>query len=247
MSPPIKHPSSRRLEITSGCSISTVELHERIVALRQGAWLREASDDVLTGLANASSVHEYLIGATLFLEGEPVRSVFVLLSGFARSYRFEPRQNREITVGTYGIRQPLGVVSAFLEPARYSAGADMLQGGRVLRIGADAVREVAACDASFSLSLLRHVTARHARLTERIGQLVLHDLNSRLSLWLLERVGTDGQILPRNSVLAAELGTVPELVSRKLGELYRRGWIRLQGRRVWVVDVEALRRQVRSG
>jgi CRP/FNR family transcriptional regulator, dissimilatory nitrate respiration regulator len=47
--------------------------------------------------------------------------------------------------------------------------------------------------------------------------------------------------LPSNSELASLLGTVPELISRKLGEFYRQGWIRLERRRVWIVQPESLR------
>ena len=41
------------------------------------------------------------------------------------------------------------------------------------------------------------------------------------------------------------MGTVPEAVSRNLGELYRRGLIRLAGRRVEVPDPGALRALIR--
>jgi CRP/FNR family transcriptional regulator len=58
---------------------------------------------------------------------------------------------------------------------------------------------------------------------------------------LLENENSDGWLLPPNSLLAAELGTVPELVSRKLGEFYRLGLIQIVKRRVWIVDLQALK------
>ena len=57
---------------------------------------------------------------------------------------------------------------------------------------------------------------------------------------LITNVDQHGWLLPRNTLLAAELGTVPELVSRKLGEFYRMGYIRLEKRRVWIADRSAL-------
>jgi len=68
-------------------------------------------------------------------------------------------------------------------------------------------------------------------------------VRERLAEYLLETLATEGQgfLLPTNSELAALLGTVPEAVSRNLGELYRQGLIRLQGRRVYVDRLEDLR------
>ncbi len=67
-------------------------------------------------------------------------------------------------------------------------------------------------------------------------------MRERLCEFLLERLREEGQgfRLPTNPELAALLGTVPEAVSRNLGELYRRGLIRLSGRRVEVPDPGAL-------
>ncbi|MFB9992779.1 helix-turn-helix domain-containing protein [Deinococcus oregonensis] len=48
-------------------------------------------------------------------------------------------------------------------------------------------------------------------------------------------------MLPTNSTLAAELGSVPEVVSRKLGEFYRLGLIALERRTVRVTDAVRLR------
>ena len=69
--------------------------------------------------------------------------------------------------------------------------------------------------------------------------LVFSELGERLAAYLLEHAAAPWP-LPTNSELAALLGTVPELVSRKLGEFYRLGVIRLERRVVQVVDRPAL-------
>jgi CRP/FNR family transcriptional regulator, dissimilatory nitrate respiration regulator len=222
-----------------------VNLEERAAALRRTAWLRDANDAVLLELTRSSSVVTCPKNTTLFLEGEAVETVFVLCSGFARTYRFDARNARAFTIGTYGARQTLGVIAAFLEPAQFTATAEMLEAGVALRVDAGAIRALVARDATFAAVTLRHVATRHAQLTQRVSELLFADLNARVAALLLEHASVSGWALPPNSVLAAQLGTVPELVSRKLGELYRRGWIRLEKRRVWVTDVTALRVQTR--
>ena len=59
---------------------------------------------------------------------------------------------------------------------------------------------------------------------------------------LLEHAATEPHALPTNSELAALLGTVPELISRKLGEFYRLGLIELERRQVRVLDRAELER-----
>jgi CRP/FNR family transcriptional regulator, dissimilatory nitrate respiration regulator len=218
-----------------------VKLEGIVSELRGTAWLRDALPPVLLDLARCAHPHEFARGATLFLEGDAVEDVFVLITGFARTTRFDPKRGREFTIGTYGARQTLGVIAAFLEPSTFTASTEMLEGGVVLRINANAVREMATRDAGFAALTLHHIASRHASLTLRIAQLVFADLDARVAALFLEHASETGWLLPSNSLLAAQLGTVPELVSRKLGEFYRRGWIRLEKRRVFVMDADYLR------
>jgi CRP/FNR family transcriptional regulator, dissimilatory nitrate respiration regulator len=211
--------------------------------LRRTAWLRDASETVLLELARCAHPHEFTRGATLFLEGDAVEDVFVLVSGFARTTRFDPKREREFTIGTYGARQTLGMIAAFLEPSVCTASAEMLEGGIILCVAASAVRELTARDARFAALTLRHVASRHALLTARASELIFADLSARVARLILLHDGVEGWLLPTNALLAAQLGTVPELVSRKLGEFYRRGWIRLEKRRVFVVEAAKLKQQ----
>ena len=59
----------------------------------------------------------------------------------------------------------------------------------------------------------------------------------------LGRAEQEGQgfRLPTNPELAAILGTVPEPVSRKLGQFFREGLIQMKDRRVWITDTAVLR------
>jgi CRP/FNR family transcriptional regulator len=70
----------------------------------------------------------------------------------------------------------------------------------------------------FARAVIAHLARRHARLTERLEHLFFVELDERLAAFLLERVSDDGYAPPTNSELASILGTVPELVSRTLGE-----------------------------
>lgn len=94
--------------------------------------------------------------------------------------------------------------------------------------------------------LLTGLAEQQSHLLGQLERWQFWDLGARLGAHLLEQDRLEGQELPTNSVLAALLGTVPELVSRKLGEFYRAGYIRLERRRLWITDYSALESIVRS-
>jgi CRP/FNR family transcriptional regulator, dissimilatory nitrate respiration regulator len=234
----------KKPRIISGCSIDPVDLKARIALLRQTAAFRHANSDALLELARASQWRAVSHNEVLFLEHDASPRVFVVLKGTARSY--STRGSRELTLGLYGARQVLGLIAVFLEPPLHTASADMLEDGAVLEVDAATLRGMAARDVVLAMQLLTFVAARFARLASRADELVLSDLNSRLARLLLEHDAASGWALPTNSRLAAHLGTVPELVSRKLGEFYKRGWIRLEKRTVFITDTTEIKRLVES-
>jgi CRP/FNR family transcriptional regulator, dissimilatory nitrate respiration regulator len=221
-----------------------VDLEARIDLLRQTAAFRHANSDALLELARTARWRTVAPSEVLFLEHDETPRVFIVLEGTARSYR--TRGSRELTLGLYGMRQVLGLVAASLEPPLHTASADMLEDGAVLEVDAATLREITTRDASLAMHLLAFVAAQFARLAVRTDELMLSDLNARLAKLLLEHDAALGWALPTNSMLAAHLGTVPELVSRKLGEFYKRGWIRLEKRCVFITNATELRRLLES-
>lgn len=123
----------------------------------------------------------------------------------------------------------------------YQSNCAALEDATVLEIPAFEVRRVVGGSSVLSASVIQFLARRQVSLTRRLEQLFFTELGSRLGEYLLERASDEGFALPTNSELASLVGTVPELVSRKLGEFYRLGWIRLEKRCVWVMDARALR------
>jgi CRP/FNR family transcriptional regulator, dissimilatory nitrate respiration regulator len=170
----------------------------------------------------------------LFSSNQEAQDVFVLLSGSARRYCLTT-QARELTLERYNAPSVLGLEALF---APQQSEAAMLEDGAVLVLHSDTLRYCAKTNLGFCHALLEWTLHQHNAFVLRMSQMVSADLGARLARLLLAQ--PEGWQLPPNSLLAAELGTVPELVSRKLGEFYRAGFIRLEKRRVFVVRHSAL-------
>jgi len=100
-----------------------------------------------------------------------------------------------------------------------------------------------------ALKVLRVVGARLRRLVEIIEELSFTTVRHRLASFLLrlaQREGTPSGAgvefaLPgSHQELAAQLGTVRELVSRNLSRMQAEGLLKLEGRRVVIADLKAL-------
>jgi CRP/FNR family transcriptional regulator, dissimilatory nitrate respiration regulator len=215
-------------------------LESALSLLRLAALTRDAPESVLHDLAASSRFLEVQAGQVLFLEHDPAETIFVLESGYAKPFKCSPVHARELTVGVFGSREALGSLAVLLNSSHYQASCSMLEAGRVLCVSSDAFRDALGRSPEFSRAVLAHVAQRQSVLLERFGTLFFTAIGERLAAYLLEHQHANGFLLPSNSELASLLGTVPELVSRKLGGFYRQGWIRLERRCVWIVQAESL-------
>jgi CRP/FNR family transcriptional regulator, dissimilatory nitrate respiration regulator len=216
-----------------------VRLEENIVVLQATAAFRDVAQPVIQQILEGSQSKPVKRGEHLFLEGQAVEWLYVLVSGAGRTF-YLTKQAREFTVEVHSARAVLGIQALFQPAKRYATSADMLETGEVLCIEARRLERLTSHNAELSNALLRFAVSRSGALMRRVNEVFFADLNSRMARLLLVHEHENGWLLPRNTLLAAELATVPELVSRKLGEFYRMGFIGLAKRRVSITNRAAL-------
>lgn len=201
-----------------------------------------ANREELLALARLGTFIGLRRGDHLFREGEGIQRLYLVHNGSVRIYRLSRGGTRELTLHVDGPRQLVAMVAAFQSQASYPASAQALQTPtELLSLPLQQVREAVFHSPSLAQSVLAYFARRQSELLGRIDRLVFTEVSGRLAAYLLEHAREPHQ-LPTNSELAALLGTVPELISRKLGEFYRLGFIRLERRCVQVTDEPELRR-----
>lgn len=92
-------------------------------------------------------------------------------------------------------------------------------------------------------------TAYSRRITDLfalIDDIVFQKLDVRLAARLLELADDGGIVRATHAVLATELGTAREVISRTLAEFHRRGWVEQSRGQVDLVGREGLERLARS-
>ncbi|MBB6016034.1 Crp/Fnr family transcriptional regulator [Deinococcus radiopugnans] len=213
-----------------------------LALLRHAPIFQGAQPADLQPLAELGHFSSLSRGEHLFHAGQAVESLYVVALGSVRVYRLSRGGRRELTLHVEGPRQVVAGVAAFQSRAVYPAQAQALQTPtEVLGLPVDAVRQAVFQTPALAQAVIAYFARRQAELLGRLDSLVFSELGERLAAYLLEHAAAP-HALPTNSELAALLGTVPELISRKLGEFYRLGLIVLERRTVQVCDAAELSR-----
>ncbi|MBZ9713419.1 Crp/Fnr family transcriptional regulator [Deinococcus multiflagellatus] len=199
-----------------------------------------AAPGTLAALAGQAAPLTLARGQPLFRVGDPVDTLFIVADGSVRVY-VVGAGGRELTLRLDGAHQPVELAAA-LGGQGQTAHAQALTPTTLLTLPALALTREVTRDPALAASALRHLARRAADSQRRLEALVLSGVGERLCAYLLACALPHP--LPTNSELAALLGTVPEIVSRKLGELYRLGLIQWQGRTVTGVDRAGLAERV---
>ena len=185
-------------------------------------------------------------GAWMFREGLACESFPALVSGRIRVQK-TGANGREIVL--YRVRPGETCVittACLMRDAVYDAEAVAETEVTAKVLPKADFRELLASSESFRDFVFRAFSARLASLLARIEEVAFERIDRRLAQRLLDAAGEDGAVAQTHRELAVELGTAREVVSRKLKEFERSGWIELYRGGLRLLHPDALRRIVQD-
>jgi CRP/FNR family transcriptional regulator len=224
-------------------SKSPSDLVATMATLRGVGFLRGLDPASLEQLARASRTVTLGRGEDLFLEGEPCRGMYLVLEGAVKIYRAATSGREQILT----IESPGGVVAELplLDGEAYPASCAALEDSRILLVPRPAFEEMMRERPELALAVLHVVGQRLRHLVLLVEELSLLGVPQRLGKYLLsvaEHKGSSAFTLTlSNQEIASRLGTVREIVSRNLHRFAQQGVIRIEGRRIEILDEESLR------
>lgn len=178
----------------------------------------------------------------LFREGEPVEGMYVLLTGRVKIYKLSP-DGKEHVLHVVRPGQAFAEAAVFM-PGGYPAYAEGLQPSQALLLPKAAFLELLAEDPGISLSIIATLSRYLKQFADRIEDLSLKDVSARVARWFLSTSAERGRdfwdLEVTKGVLAGQLGTVSETLSRTLRKFQDAGWVQVRGRFVKILDRAAL-------
>jgi len=221
--------------------------------LRKAALFASLSDDEMAALRRRVSSKRFERGETLFSEGDACRGLFIVGRGKIRIFKVSA-SGREQVLSMEGPGSSFAELPVF-DGGNYPASASASEESEVLFISRKDFQEFCREHPEVALKVIAVVGSRLRRLVGIIEDLSFTTVRQRL-IGLIVRVAqasstrtSDGVQVELNKTqqdLAAELGTVRELVSRNLGRLQAEGYLEMKGRSILVKDLAGLRREQES-
>lgn len=203
-------------------------------------------------LAERAVPRQYCKGELLFTEGDPCTGLFVIESGHVRIFKSSPN-GREQILAIEGPGSSVAELPLF-DGGTYPASTAATDDAQIYFISKQDFHSLCLVHPQVPLKVLKVVGGRLRRLVGIIEELSFTTVRSRLISVLLRlakagkktSAGIEIQLPPSNQELAAEIGTVRELVSRNLSRLQAEDLIHMDAKTVIIPDLGRLQAELET-
>ncbi len=207
--------------------------------------LKSLPADIGQALVAGSRVVQLPAGARVFEPGQQADNLLLLLSG---TVRVQQRSDTGREVFLYRVHAGESCVlttACMLAEEDYSAEGLAETDVEAVAIPRRVFDDLAGRSHDFRTFIFRAYSRRIADLFGLIDDIVFQRLDVRLAERLLSLAQGDG-VQATHQMLAVELGTAREVVSRTLGEFQKRGWIEQARGAIRILDRGGLEGMTRS-
>ncbi|MBZ5661629.1 MAG: Crp/Fnr family transcriptional regulator [Acidobacteriia bacterium] len=227
---------------------------ERVeLVLRKAQLFANLTEQEMRALAARVTRKHFQQGELLFGEGDSCTGLFLVASGRVRIFKLSPA-GREQILAVEGPGSSFAELPVF-DGGNYPASASALEDAQVLFISRVDFQNFCREHPEVALKVLAVVGSRLRRLVGIIEDLSFTTVRHRLIALILRlawaggtpsKVGIRVELTKTHQDLAAELGTVREIVSRNLSRLQAEGFLEVDGRSITVKDLSGLQREQAS-
>ena len=209
-------------------------------------------DEAASALNDAMTSRAVTRGHVVFREGDAGDRLFVVVEGKVKISRASS-DGRENLLAVLGPGEMFGELSLF-DPGPRTATATAITESTLASLDHDDLRPVLLERPGVAVNLLRALAQRLRRTNEAMADLVFSDVPGRVAKALLDlsdkfgEAETDG-LRVRHDLTQEELaqfvGASRETVNKALSEFANRGWLRIEGRSVVLLEKDRLARRAR--
>lgn len=200
----------------------------------------------LADVESACSLRDTTRAEIIFHEGDIAQAFYIVASGKVKIFK----------LSADGKEQILMIASAghsFAEAAlfaggRYPATAQALEDSKLVVISRDKFVQLLAKNPDLAVNLIARLSQLLRQMTSLVEELSLTDVTTRLAHRILSMIPDNDtrtkpivELSEKKTVLASQLGTIPETLSRSFARLSREKVIAIDGARIEILDLNKLR------
>jgi CRP/FNR family transcriptional regulator len=218
--------------------------------LRKTPLFASLTEEEMRALAARVMRMQFQRDEQLFAENDPCTGLYLVSAGKIRIFKLSP-SGREQVLAVEGPGSSFAELPVF-DGGNYPAAASAVEDTEVLFISCKDFQNFCREHPDVALKVIAVVGARLRRLVGIIEELSFTTVRQRLISTILRlaeasrvrsKEGIHIELAKSHQDLAAELGTVRELVSRNLSRLEAEGFLNVDGRKIVIKDMPGLRRE----
>jgi CRP/FNR family transcriptional regulator, dissimilatory nitrate respiration regulator len=189
-------------------------------------------------------------GQTIFLDGDQATGFYIVLTGKVKIYKLAP-EGKEQILHIFGPGEPFGEVPTFAN-AVFPAHAEAIEKTQLLFFPRESFIRQIRRDPDLAMGMLATLSCRLLHMTKLVESLSLQNISKRLATYLIrlsevQKQAAAVQLDMNKGELASYLGTIPETLSRALNRLTNQKLIKVQGRRITILDRAGLQKGEEKG
>ncbi len=222
-----------------------------IETLRRVPFFAVLPPDELRALAAHCVVRRLRRDEMLFAEGDSCGGLFVVQAGAVKQFKMAETGREQVLV-TERAGSTVGELALF-DGGNFPASAAAVEDSTVLYLPKREFLDLCRHNSAVAFAVIRSLASRSRYLTSLVEELSLKEVSHRLARFLRDRAlrygvrtrrGIEFPLEETNQEIGAEIGTVRDLVSRNLRRLVDRRIIKMERRKVIVLDMPELEAQI---
>ncbi len=203
-------------------------------------FLKNRDTQIALDFRQAASYARIPAGKDIFVEGDKVQSIALILSGNVRVYKIG-ENGREITLYRFGLGEScILTANAIMNQQTFPAVALVESEAEAIMIPADTFRDWMRRYDEWRTFLFDLLSQRLADVMAIVDEVVFHRMDARVAALLLRSTDQGSILQTTHQEIAAELGTSREVISRILEGFESAGLIASSRGQVEILDADEL-------
>jgi CRP/FNR family transcriptional regulator len=202
--------------------------------------LQQAGPELLREFVETAFLARIPAGRDIFVEGDRVQSIALLISGVVRVYKIG-ETGREITLYRFGLGEScILTANAILSYQSFPAIATVERDAEAVMVPADVFRDWVGRFDLWRRFVFDLLALRLATVLAVVDEVAFRRMDARVSELLLRRSQAGHPLRITHQEIAAELGSSREVISRILEDFADRRLIRTGRGTIEIVDAQGL-------
>ena len=203
-------------------------------------FLQDAEPQLLKEFQQQAFLARIPTGKDIFLEGDQVEALALLVSGVVRVYNIGAT-GREITLYRFGLGDSCILsANAIFNQQNFPAIATVEDEAEAVMIPSAVFQDWVNRYEVWRNFIINLLSQRLSSLMAVIDEVAFHRMDTRIAAFLLQRSQVENPISITHQEIADELGSSREVISRILEEFVQRGYIITSRGVVEITNAEAL-------